>query len=171
MPPSFSRKANIMSQGNTIASTFDANLWIIKRQTDGLSNADSLLRPSFRANCLNWVLGHIVVGRNRALVLLGLEPVWGDDERQVYETGSAPLLDESVAVPLDRLLVLLDLAQERLTETLTAASDAALHAPVHFRGRDQALGEALAGLAWHETYHTGQTELLRQLSGIDDKVI
>ena len=105
-----------MSQGNTIASTFDANLWIIKRQTDGLSNADSLLRPSFRANCLNWVLGHIVVGRNRALVLLGLEPVWGDDERQVYETGSAPLLDDPVAVPLERLLVLLDLAQKRLTQ-------------------------------------------------------
>ena len=66
-----------MSQGNSIANTFDANLWIIKRQTDGLSNADSLMQPTFRANCLNWVLGHIVVGRNRALVLLGLEPVWG----------------------------------------------------------------------------------------------
>lgn len=160
-----------MSQGTTIANTFGANLWIIRRQTEGLSNADSLLRPSFRANCLNWVLGHIVVGRNRALVLLGLEPVWGDDERSVYETGSAPLLDEPEAVPLERLLVLLDLAQERLAETLNAAGDAVLQTPVHFRGRDQALGEAIAGLAWHETYHTGQTELLRQLSGVDDKVI
>ena len=160
-----------MSQGNSIANTFDANLWIIKRQTDGLSNADSLIQPTFRANCLNWVLGHIVVGRNRALVLLGLEPVWGDAERAIYETGSTPLLDAQNAVPLERLLALLELAQERLAEKLAAASDVSLQAVVYFRGCDQGLGEAIAGLAWHETYHTGQTELLRQLTGVDDKVI
>ncbi|MEZ4769190.1 MAG: DinB family protein [Caldilineales bacterium] len=160
-----------MSQGQTIANTFGANLWIIRRQADGLTHADSLLQPTFRANCLNWVLGHIVVGRNRALKLLELEQVWGDDERLVYETGSTPLLDEANAVPLERLLALLDLAQDRLAEKLNTSSDAVLREQVHFRGRDQTLGEALAGLAWHETYHTGQTELLRQLSGVDDKVI
>ena len=31
--------------------------------------------------------------------------------------------------------------------------------------------EFLHFLLWHETYHTGQTELLRQLTGVNDKVI
>jgi uncharacterized damage-inducible protein DinB len=31
--------------------------------------------------------------------------------------------------------------------------------------------EFLHFLLWHETYHAGQTELLRQLSGTNDKVI
>jgi hypothetical protein len=29
----------------------------------------------------------------------------------------------------------------------------------------------LAGLYWHEAYHTGQTEYLRQLAGKDDCVV
>jgi uncharacterized damage-inducible protein DinB len=33
------------------------------------------------------------------------------------------------------------------------------------------LANRLFFLYFHETYHTGQTELLRQLAGTDDKVI
>ena len=36
---------------------------------------------------------------------------------------------------------------------------------------DRTLGERLSFSYWHEAYHTGQTELLRQVSGVDDKVI
>ncbi len=33
------------------------------------------------------------------------------------------------------------------------------------------LGEYVAGFYFHDTYHTGQTEQLRQLTGVNDKVI
>ena len=33
------------------------------------------------------------------------------------------------------------------------------------------LGERLVFLHWHETYHVGQLELLRQLAGTNDAVI
>jgi len=33
------------------------------------------------------------------------------------------------------------------------------------------LGMRIEFLSWHEAYHTGQTEYLRQLAGTDDKVI
>ena len=33
------------------------------------------------------------------------------------------------------------------------------------------LSERIFFLYFHETYHVGQTELLRQLTGVDDKVI
>ncbi len=32
------------------------------------------------------------------------------------------------------------------------------------------LKQQLDGLAWHETYHVGQAELLRHLAGKDDQV-
>lgn len=32
------------------------------------------------------------------------------------------------------------------------------------------LGAALPFFLWHESYHTGQLELLRQLAGMNDKV-
>ena len=33
------------------------------------------------------------------------------------------------------------------------------------------LGQLIFYLSWHEGYHTGQTEALRQLAGKNDKVI
>jgi hypothetical protein len=33
------------------------------------------------------------------------------------------------------------------------------------------VGQRLFGLYFHQTYHIGQTELLRQLAGVNDKVI
>ena len=37
--------------------------------------------------------------------------------------------------------------------------------------RERTVAERLLFLAWHEGYHVGQTEYLRQLSGKDDKII
>jgi hypothetical protein len=160
-----------MSNPQQIASTFATNLRIIKRQTDGLTHADSLMQPPFRGNCLNWVLGHIIVGRNRALVLLGQEPVWGEEERILYETGSDAITSGDKAVDLQQLLSILDQAQARLASGLEQATAERLAAKVTFLGQERTVAEAVAGLAWHETYHTGQTELLRQLTGKADKVI
>jgi hypothetical protein len=33
------------------------------------------------------------------------------------------------------------------------------------------LGARLFGFYFHDTYHTGQTDLLRQVAGTDDKII
>jgi uncharacterized damage-inducible protein DinB len=38
-------------------------------------------------------------------------------------------------------------------------------------GRRTRLGSALFFFFFHDSYHTGQTEILRQASGKDDKVI
>ena len=54
-----------------ITGIFEINYNVIKQQVDGLTHEDSLLQLPFRGNCLNWVLGHILVSRNRALTLIG----------------------------------------------------------------------------------------------------
>jgi hypothetical protein len=141
---------------------------IIGMQTDGLTHEDSLLQLPFRGNCLNWVLGHILVGRNQALELLGGSPVLEADEVAFYDTDSEPVTEGAQVLSLERLLADLRLSQERITVALEGAD---LEKLVVLNEREMELGQMLAGLHWHETYHIGQLEILRQLAGKNDKVI
>ena len=47
----------------------------------------------------------------------------------------------------------------------------ALAEVVETRFGERPVGQHVAGLHWHETYHTGQLELLRQLAGKNDAII
>lgn len=155
----------------TLIQSYGVNLQVVRLQTDGLTHADSLLQPPFRGNCLNWVLGHILVGRNTALELLARPRLWDEALEALYRTGSEPLADGRLAVPLDQLLADLERSQQDITDALEDADPEDLARDVPFRGGERALGQALGGLHWHETYHLGQLELLRQLAGTDDAII
>lgn len=161
----------IYPDASTLIQSFGVTHQIIKMQTDGLSNTDSLLQAPFRSNCLNWVLGHIIVGRNSALRLLGETPLWEEQETSLYRSGSEPITGKGQALPLERLLGDLGESQQRISAALERTSPEELAAYVEFRGSERSVGQALAGLFWHETYHTGQLELLRQLAGTDDAII
>jgi hypothetical protein len=151
--------------------SFGVTYRIIKMQADGLSNHDSLLQLPVRGNCFNWVVGHIIVGRNQALELLGAEPVWTEDQLSLYRTGSEPITADGQGLTLERLLEDLAQSQQRIAAALERSLPEELAAEAGFRGSAQPVGQALAGLHWHETYHTGQLELLRQLAGTDDALI
>ncbi len=161
-----------MLTASDLAAAFERNRWVIREQTSGLSHPDSLLQPPFRANCLNWVIGHIVTHRDKALVTLGSSPVLTHEQGERYAKESNPILEPGEdVVELGRLLDLVDETQVRLTEALSAVTPEDLHAPVDMGRRTVPLAERLHFLYFHDTYHTGQTELLRQLAGVDDKVI
>lgn len=64
----------------TLAQSYRVTHRIIKLQTYGLTHQDSLLQPPVRGNCLNWVLGHILAGRNTTLEFLGQSPLWQEEE-------------------------------------------------------------------------------------------
>ena len=145
---------------------FKLNHQVLRMQTKGLSHEDSLLTPPFRSNCLNWVLGHIVTYRGQALTWLGGEPVWDEERSAAYDRESEPLLAQD-ALQLEQLLADLEVSQERLEAALTGLTAEDLERPVD----DRTLAQRLTFAYWHEAYHTGQTELLRQLTGVDDKVI
>ena len=155
----------------TLTASFALTHRIIRMQTDGLSHEDSLIQPPFRANCLNWVLGHIIVGRNGVLKLLGQAPIWDEAQVSRYVSGSDPITNSEQALALEALLGDLDHSQQQIAAALEQAAPEHLEAPVESRGSERCLGQVLAGLHWHETYHTGQLELLRQLAGKDDAII
>jgi len=151
-------------------AVFERDHWVVRRQAKGLSHEDSLLQPPFRCNCFNWVLGHIVGGRDLMLAALGASPVLSEEELEVYQRESEPLTDAERAVPLEKLLAALDETQSRLVNALKETSPETL-AAVRNEERQQTLGDYITFLQWHETYHLGQLEILRQLAGTDDKII
>jgi uncharacterized damage-inducible protein DinB len=156
---------------NQLTQAFARNQSIIQRQTVGLTHADSLRQPPFRGNCLNWVLGHLVDNRDSILGTLGAATVGGEDIKR-YAWESEPVLpDDSTALPLDELLRLLASAQETLTAALGQATPESLARTIPQGDGTTTVGQRVFFLYFHETYHVGQTELLRQLAGTDDKII
>lgn len=159
-----------MLTGPQLAKAFARNLWILTTQAEGLSHQDSL-RQTPHVNCLNWVLGHLAEGRDQVLALLGEARVLGEAGAR-YRRESDPITgDGPGVVPLERLLSVLKDGQGRITMSLGGLSDGALREERPEGERRLTLGERLVFAYFHDTYHTGQTELLRALAGKTNKVI
>lgn len=147
----------------SLMSAYATNHWLIGRLTEGLSHEDSLVQPPYQGNCLNWVVGHIIAGRHTSLKLLGAQTVWSDEQAGRYKTGSPPVTGDENAIPFDRLLNDLDLSQERIAAALDGISPEVLATEGETDRGIKPVAEHLDGLHWHETYHTGQLELLRAM--------
>jgi uncharacterized damage-inducible protein DinB len=146
------------------------NKRVMTKQVEGLTHADSLQQPPFRGNCLNWVLGHLAVNRNYILEALGEKPGVSDEMKSRYDTGSAPVIEEDDGVlSLESLIATIDEEQVRIEEALSRVSDSELEKSAP--NGDQTVAEVVQFRIWHETYHVGQTEYLRQLAGTNDHVI
>lgn len=134
--------------------------YLIHQFVDGVSHAESVLQPPFKANCMNWILGHIVARRNSSLLCLGAEAIWDKPVLAKYQTGSEPIRSEAQARPFRQLVSDLDETLKGLEAALSKASPADLKREVeNDRGRKTA-ADHLKGFHWHETFHLGQLELL-----------
>jgi uncharacterized damage-inducible protein DinB len=74
------------------------------------------------------------------------------------------------AVSLPLLLQAINQAQTAVAAALASLTSEDL-AQWHDADKRFSLGDRLAFLHWHETYHVGQLELLRQLTGVNDAII
>ena len=161
-----------MITATDLIGALERNLGIIKAQTQGLSHADSLLQLPFRGNCLNWVLGHIASNRNTMLRFLGEEAILSAAHVKRYEFNSEPVCgDAGDILTLEQLLMVLGQGQSALTAKLQKMTVEELAREVQSFLGTTTLGQFIFYLYWHESYHTGQTEALRQLAGKNDKVI
>lgn len=161
-----------MIDGRLLAEAFQRNRWIIRRQAEGLGHDQSLIATSFNINTLNWVIGHVVDYRSGLVELLGGERMLPSAETERYRKESDPVTEDGPGVHrLGRLLEMLDAAQDRLDELLGALGPSDWERRIEIGGRTLTVGERVHFLYFHDTYHTGQTELLRQVTGANDKVI
>jgi len=132
---------------------------------EGLTHDESLRQPEPGGNCLNWVVGHILATRDRALGVLGGTPVMDKDQAARYVRGSRPIVDGNEAVRFETIVEGLDRSHERLSEVISRLDDEALARSVGGPFGDGPLGDALAVFQFHEAYHVGQTGILRRLVG------
>ena len=150
-----------MKLTEAIAQIFSSNKFVIDRNIEGLTHDESLINPEVEANNLNWVLGHILVSRLEAYEHLGIDAFWDEEKQALYRRGSAAITP-STALSLPDLLAALDQSQARLLAALAEDVNERLAQPFGEKGT---VGQRLLGLAWHETYHAGQTDFLRRLAG------
>ena len=103
--------------------------------------------------------------------LLGAEPAFGEEGAR-YRRNSEPIKGDGEGIlTLARLLTILETGQSRISTALHNATPEGLAHEVEAMGRKQSVGQWLFFLYFHDTYHTGQTELLRQVAGKNDKII
>jgi hypothetical protein len=145
---------------------------MIHTQTEGLTQADTLIQPQPSGNCMNWVLGHLLDNQSTLLTLLGKESPVDSVLVERYLRDSDPVTGEGPGVlTLERLLDGLDRIQAALIARLGEMSDADFIREIEFHGRSVSVGWRVVFLNFHFTYHVGQLELLRQLAGRPEKLI
>ncbi|MFW5690898.1 MAG: DinB family protein [Chloroflexota bacterium] len=149
---------------DALKTLYGYNAALLNRQLEGMTHAHSLMQLPFEGNCLNWVVGHLISSRIRALELVGEQPVWTDAERARYRFGSAPIREDGPGVlPLETLCDTFNESQVRLLRGLDRSTPERLAEPSSFRG--QTVGGSLAYFQFHEAHHIGQMTLLGPLAG------
>lgn len=152
----------------------ERNLGVIRRQIDGLDHTASLLQLPFRGNCMNWVLGHLTQSRNQMLGYLGKPTYWAKEQMDRYQRGSEPILEDGDdVIPFEQIIADYNAIHEIIVDRLKSMSpdDLAVAIKPFERMDADSIGEWMRFSLWHETYHVGQLEILRQLTGVNDRII
>jgi len=137
-----------------LSRQFELNFNVLLMNTDGLSHEDSLIQPPNGGNNLNWILGHILSSRNRILEKLSEEKVWDEAKEKLYDRGTSSIDDSSATVSLDELLKDMEKSQDRILSGIK-----------NLNTTDEELVKKIAFLQFHESYHVGQTGILRRIIG------
>ena len=148
-----------------------ANHGILHQQVKDVTQTESMIQPPFRGNCLNRDIGHILGIYGEILEEMGLPGTLSEVEQKTYGYGSEPLCDATKAGDLSAMLARLDKALPVIVEKLDSLSEEEQARKVKIWRGEVSLIQALFHIQWHATFHTGQLELLRQLTGKNDKVI
>jgi uncharacterized damage-inducible protein DinB len=147
-----------------LAAIFRLNDGFITRALDGLSEADVHRRPSDRSNSMFWLLGHVVHTRGSLVRILGgdFRTGWGDTFRR-----GALHRDPKDYPSLASIEQTRGEAMSELLTRLTTASSEQLGKPAAGPPLPnvKTVGDQIAFLAFHESYHVGQMAFVRKMLG------
>lgn len=133
-----------------ISSSYTA----VSKNIEGITNEEALIFPNGEANCMNWVLGHLIHIRNPLLNILGEEPVWNSEKFSCYNRGEIPLERKDEFVSFDELKSYLKQSQDRLNSKLDKMES---FNPEQIKD--------ISTLCFHEIYHSGQLGYIRRVLG------
>lgn len=135
--------------------------WLVHHMLEGIDHEESLLQLPFEANSLNWTLGHIVTNRSHVLEVLGVVHLWQDEIRKLYHTGTHDIEPGGKSIRLEILLKHLDGSTRMIRKALESVSAEWLEENFsNYRG-EKTREAHLSGFHWHEGFHIGQLEMLK----------
>ncbi|MFC2092334.1 hypothetical protein ACFLSV_00400 [Bacteroidota bacterium] len=137
-----------------LTTILNYNHFVINENFKDISQKDSLVSSPSGGNCMNMVLGHIVVTRDALLEILGFEGVCNEKMNKIYAQGAPPVKREE-AVDKDELLKIFNESQEKIMKVL----------PETDISSDEEKVKNITGLSFHESYHAGQLGVLRRIAG------
>lgn len=141
------------------------NRWVLERTLADLTHEQSLLRLVEGGSHLNWLVAHLVAGRDHMLDELGAKRVRPREVDDAYDYGSTPPTGEE-ARPFEEHVADLGRTFERLEAALERATEEELAAPLG----NGTLADRLQFRLWHEAYHAGQTTLYRAKAGLESPI-
>ena len=116
---------------------------------------------------MNWNLGHILMYRAEYLGLLDDISKADEAEFAIYGAGSEPLTDSEKAIPFETLLSRFKASSAQVISALENTTPEKL-AEVVDEKRNLTVDDRLSFyLVFHESYHTGQLEILYELAMAD----
>ncbi|MBB4805776.1 putative damage-inducible protein DinB [Chryseobacterium defluvii] len=137
-----------------IKNQVTANYWVISQNIAGISHEESMIFPNGDANCMNWVLGHLIYIRNAFLNILGEESVWDSDAFSCYNRGELPLDRKDEFVSFEELKTYLKNCQDKLENRLNSLEKISTESV-----------KDISTLCLHEIYHCGQLGYIRRILG------
>jgi len=161
-----------MIQVDDFSKMLSGELDILRKQTDGLTTKDSLLQPQPGGNCLNWVMGHLVVNLVETLEVLEVDLSEDLPDLTRYRIGSEPIRVEEVGVlALDNLVDLYEQLTNKIVDRLSQMNEAEFEEEIDFWQGKSRRGYVAFFYFFHNTFHLGQLEYLRNLAGKTEKII
>jgi len=161
-----------MIRVDDFSKMLSGELDILKQQTAGLTTKDSLLQPQPGGNCLNWVMGHLVVNLEEILEVLEVELSEHLPDLIRYRIGSEPIRGEEAGVlALDDLVDIYEQLTNKIVDRLSQMNEADFDKEIDFWQGKSRRGYVAFFYFFHNTYHLGQLEYLRNLAGKTEKLI
>ncbi|MBP2615167.1 hypothetical protein [Chryseobacterium jejuense] len=135
---------------NQISSTIK----IVTLNTEGITHEESMIFPNNEANCMNWILGHLIYIRNPLLNILGEESIWDSEKFSCYNRGEIAWERKDEFVNFEELKLYLQQSQDKLQAKLDMLE--------YFNAENV---NDISTLCLHEIYHAGQLGYLRRILG------
>jgi uncharacterized damage-inducible protein DinB len=141
---------------------------LVELNTRDISHEESLVTPPKGGSCLNQVLGHLTRTRNMALGTMGQKQPYEMKDFDPYDDRTGVPFSRDRALPFDELQRRYKSLQDPLTRAIKAMSSEQLAAAPNRKmtgAPNETVGSQLATFVFHETYHGGQTGVLRRIAG------
>lgn len=158
-----------MTTQEMLAHNLELTYTTVRMNTDGMSQADSLVQPAPGGNCAAWILAHLTLVHGHLLELVGEPTV--DRADTLARVTAKPITDGDGAPDFVAVRETFLETEERCLRAVRRLTDEVLADPLPdpFGGRSTR-AEILSILANHGAYHAGQLGLSRRLAGMEGAV-